>query len=127
MLGSITILLLFQLAGEGLVLAFKLPVPGPVVGMLLLLVALLMRGAVPPPLRETSNGLLEHLSLLFVPAGVGVMVHLPRIGQEWLPMVVALVASTILTVAVTAVTLNVLIRINGRDSRSGDTDEFKNH
>lgn len=111
MLGALTILLVFQLAGEVLALLFSLPVPGPVIGMALLFAAMAIRGRAPAPLRDTANGLLQHLSLLFVPAGVGVMAHLGRLQEEWLPITVALVASAVLTIAVTALAMRALMRL----------------
>jgi holin-like protein len=108
MLGAFTVLLLYQLIGEVIVLATGLPVPGPVIGMLLLFLTLLARGSVPAWLRDTCQGLLSHLSLLFVPAGVGVMLHFKRLGAEWLPIVVALVASTVITIGVTALVMKAL-------------------
>ena len=62
----------------------------------------LLRGRVPAPLQETAGGLLRHLSLLFVPAGVGVMVHATRLETEALPIVIALFGSTLIGIAVTA-------------------------
>lgn len=110
MLGALTVLLLFQLAGEVTVQVFALPLPGPVLGMALLFAALAIRGGVPDELRATANGLLQHLSLLFVPAGAGVMVHFARLGDEWLAIAAALVASTALTLVVTGLTLKALLR-----------------
>ncbi len=110
MLGAFTLLLVFQLAGEAIVHFAGLPVPGPVVGMLLLFLALLARGSAPGWLRDTCNALLAHLSLLFVPAGVGVMLHFERLGAEWLPIAVALVASTVITIGVTALVMKWLQR-----------------
>lgn len=110
MLGAFTLLLVYQLAGEVIVQLAGLPVPGPVVGMLLLFVTLAARGGAPQWLRDTCNGLLAHLSLLFVPAGVGVLLHVQRLGAEWLPIVVALVASTVLTIGVTALVMRALQR-----------------
>src|SRR3954469_4135901 len=98
MLGALTILLLFQLAGEAISHALGLPVPGPVIGFILLLGALLLRRGVPAGLRTAATGLLTHFSLMFVPAGVGVMVPLSRVREEWLPITVALVLSTLLTI-----------------------------
>lgn len=109
MLGSLTLLLVYQLVGETLVQLLKLPVPGPVLGMLLLFLTLALRRQVSPALRDTASGLLQHLSLLFVPAGVGVMVHAGLLAREWLPIVVALVASTALTIIVTALVLRALM------------------
>jgi holin-like protein len=110
MLASLTILLVFQLAGEAISHALNLPVPGPVIGFILLLGALLIRRGVPAELRTTANGLLTHFSLMFVPAGVGVMVHLSRLRDEWLPITVALVLSTLLTIACTALVMSWLMR-----------------
>lgn len=110
MLGALTVLLVYQLAGEVLVQLTGLPVPGPVVGMLLLFLTLATRRRVAEPLRETSQQLLSHLSLLFVPAGVGLMLHFGRLGSEWLAVGTALVASTVLTIAVTAMVMRLLQR-----------------
>jgi len=109
MLGAITLLLVYQLIGEVIALAFKLPVPGPVIGMLLLFLTLLARGSVADGLRNTANGLLSHLSLLFVPAGTGVMVHFARVADEWVPIAAALIGSTVLTIAVTALVMRALM------------------
>ncbi|MBE0623113.1 MAG: CidA/LrgA family protein [Burkholderiales bacterium] len=109
MLGAITLLLVYQLVGEVIALVFKLPVPGPVIGMLLLFLTLLARGSIGEGLRNTANGLLSHLSLLFVPAGTGVMVHLARVADEWVPIVAALIGSTVLTIAVTALVMRALM------------------
>lgn len=105
MLAALTLLLVYQLAGEVLVHLAGLPVPGPVVGMLLLFLTLALRGSAPAWLRDSCQALLSHLSLLFVPAGVGVMLHFKRLGAEWLPIAVALVASTVITIGVTALVM----------------------
>ena len=98
-------LLVFQLAGEVLVRSLQLPVPGPVVGMLLLLLVLVWRGGPGENLRSAGNGLLGNLSLLFVPAGVGIMVHGHRIAAEWPALVAAVIGSTVLGLAVTALVM----------------------
>ena len=113
MLGALTILLVFQLIGEVLAQLFALPVPGPVIGMALLFAALALRGGPSVELRDTAQNLLQHLSLLFVPAGVGVMLHFGRIGDEWLPLMASLIGSTLLTIAVTALVLRALSRRAG--------------
>ena len=110
MLGALTLLLVFQLTGEVLAQLFALPIPGPVIGMALLFAALALRGGPSPELRDTAQNLLQHLSLLFVPAGAGVMIHFARIGGEWPAILVALVASTAITLAVTALVLRLLLR-----------------
>ena len=109
MLGALTILLVFQLIGEAISHGLNLPVPGPVIGFMLLLLALAIRGSVPGELRTTATGMLQHFGLMFVPAGVGVMVHLSRLRDEWLPIGVAVVLSTILTIACTALVMQWLM------------------
>lgn len=110
LLAGFTWLLLFQCAGEALVRLAGLAVPGPVAGMALLAVALLVRRRTPESLTVTADGLARHLSLLFVPAGVGVMLHVHRLASEWLPIAVALVVSTVLAIAATAWTFAWLAR-----------------
>jgi holin-like protein len=105
-----TWLLLFQCAGEVASRVLGLPVPGPVVGMLLLFVGLLARGGVPESIGTAADALAKHLSLLFVPAGVGVMMYFGRLAGEWLPIVLALVSSTIVAIAVAALTFAALVR-----------------
>lgn len=105
MINTFVILLLFQLAGEVIAHGFGMPVPGPVIGMLLLLIYLLLNRDAVEKLAPTANGLLRHLSILFVPAGVGVMLHGQRIVAEALPIVVALLVSTVLGMIVTALAI----------------------
>ena len=114
-LTGITILVIYQLIGEVAVLLLRIPVPGPVIGMALLFLTLVLRRGSAPPLDGAAASLLNHLSLLFVPAGVGVMVHFHRIGNEWLPLAVALVLSTLLTLAVTALVMRAMSRLASRE------------
>ena len=109
MIAALSILLCFQLIGEVFARWFNLPVPGPVIGMLLLFAALALRGGPSPDLQNTSQGLLQHLSLLFVPAGTGVMLHLHRVADEWLPLVLSLCISTLLTLVVTALAMKLCL------------------
>lgn len=101
-LTGITLLLVYQLIGEVTVRLLGLPIPGPVLGMMLLFITLLLRGHTPESLGTASGALLSHLSLLFVPAGVGMMVHFDRIASEWLPITIALFFSTLITMMATA-------------------------
>lgn len=105
MLDAITAIFCCQLAGELLVKTLALPVPGPVVGMLILFSWLTVRGSVSASLEQVTDGLLANLSLLFVPAGVGVMLHAGLLGREWLAIGVALVVSTLASVAVTGLVM----------------------
>ena len=106
MLFFLTLILCCELAGELLVAAMGWAVPGPVIGMLLLFVGLLIRGSVPDDLGAVGDTLLTHLSLLFVPAGVGILLHARQLADELLPIAVALILSTMLTIAVTGVLMN---------------------
>lgn len=101
MLVALTQLLACQLLGEVIAKAFDLAIPGPVIGMGLLLGILLYREQVPESLNSTANGILAHLSLLFVPAGVGVVAHLAILGNEWQAILGSLIGSTVITVLVT--------------------------
>lgn len=121
MMASLTWLLLYQLAGEILARVLSLPVPGPVIGMGLLFATLVIRGRagklVPEALQHSANTLLQHLSLLFVPAGTGVMIYLQLIAEEWLPITAALILSTLAGLAVTALILRATLRFS--DNREG--------
>ena len=116
MLAALTWLLLYQPTGEILVHVLDIPVPGPVIGMALLFLTLVIRGygerPIPRALQQTANTLLQHLSLLFVPAGTGVMLYLQLIMDEWLPISVALIISTIGGMTITALILRALTRKN---------------
>ena len=109
-LTGFTWLLVFQCAGEALVRLAGLPIPGPVAGMALLFAALLLRKQAPGALTVAAGGLGQHLSLLFVPAGVGVMMYVAQVTDEWLPILAALVVSTVLAIATTALTFAWLVR-----------------
>lgn len=101
MLFGFLVLLICQLAGELLVRYLDLPFPGPVVGMVFLLAGLMIRGRVPEGIRQASEGLLSYLALLFVPAGVGLMVHFQLIAADGLTILTALILSTAITMLIT--------------------------
>lgn len=112
-LNGITILLGYQLVGEITSHLLQLPIPGPVIGMILLFITLLVRGTLEKTLDTASCALLTHLSLLFVPAGVGVVTHFNLIGKQWLPITAALLFSTIITLAATALIMLGVKRLLG--------------
>lgn len=114
MLAALSLLLVCQLAGEVVVRWFALPLPGPVAGMLLLFILLVVRDGPSPELRDTSQGLLQHLSLLFVPAGTGIVLHLTRIGEEWPALLLSLLISTLAALAVTALAMRLVQRLQER-------------
>lgn len=101
-------LLLAQSAGEALVRLTGAPLPGPVLGLLLMLVALRW-AVVQRHVGAAADVLLAHLSLLFVPVGVGVMTHFALITQHGARMLVVIVASSWVGLAVTALVLRALL------------------
>jgi holin-like protein len=123
MLNALTLILCCQLVGELLVTATGLPIPGPVCGMLLMLAGLIVRGGIPGDIAAVADTLLGNLSLLFIPAGVGVMLHLQLIEAEIVPISVALIASTLLTIAVTALMMQWLNRVTAGAATSGKDGE----
>ena len=120
LINGITLLLIYQLAGEVSVRLLGLPVPGPVMGMVMLFITLMIRGRMVKAVEPASTALLGHLSLLFVPAGVGLIVHFNRLGNEWLPISVTLLLSTIITMAVTALVMQWVTRLTARQAPNND-------
>jgi len=110
MIATFAILLLFQCAGEAISFGFGLPVPGPVIGMLLLFAALAASARLMAIVETTGSELLRHMSLLFVPAGVGIMTAGAAVSGHLLGLALALVGSTLLTLAVTALVMRAALR-----------------
>ncbi len=108
-LRGLAYLLLLQAAGEGLAHFFRLPFPGPVVGLVLLLPALSLAW-VRAPVAAAAELLLAHLSLLFIPVGVGVITHMALVSQYGVQLLVVIVLSTWIGLAVTALVLRALLR-----------------
>lgn len=123
MLASLAALLLCQLAGEAIVRAAELPVPGPVIGMVLLFALMIFGAPLPDMLRDTADGVLRHLSLLFVPAGVGLVNNLDRLGSDGALLLIVVVTSTVIALASTALVFAGVARLMGdKDgARSGLT------
>lgn len=115
---SLATLLLFQLIGEVLSLTLIPNIPGPVAGMTLLFVFMMVikaRFHTAKKLMDTvtsgANTLLSHLSLLFIPAGVGLISHLDLVAQQWLPIFVAIIIGSIITMSLTAWLMVFMIKI----------------
>jgi holin-like protein len=101
MIQGFAILLVCQALGEIISRIFKVPIPGNVLGMVLLLAALLLGLIKLKWVEDAAELLLKHMAMFFVPAGVGVMLYGGMIGREWLPITVATVVSTFVVMAVT--------------------------
>jgi putative effector of murein hydrolase LrgA (UPF0299 family) len=119
LLQAFSVLLVFQCLGEGLVFLFGFPVPGPVAGMLMLLGALIAFPRLQETVEAGANELLRHLSLLFLPAGVGIVAAAGSGSGHWLAIVASVVFSTLATLAVTALVLKALTPA-GRKEEGGD-------
>ncbi len=104
MINAIALLLGCQLLGEIFVRLADLPVPGPVVGAALLCVGLLVRGVVSPSMDATARTILSNLSLLFVPAAVGVIDHRAVFLEYGFGLIAALVVSSVLALTAAALT-----------------------
>ncbi len=122
MLLSLGLILLCQLIGEAIAHGSGAPVPGPVIGLLLCVLLLVVRDRIgrimPTELRDgtfeqTGTGILSHLALLFVPAGVGVIQRLDVLTGNAVPILVATLASTVLSLAVTAAVFTFVARRTG--------------
>ena len=97
-----------------------MPIPGPVIGLAILFVGLLVHGSLPIDLGKAADVLITNLSLLFIPAGVGVLLHAQLIGTDVVPITISLIGSTLLTIAVTGSLMAWMDRSSQTDDRSGD-------
>ena len=113
MILHLTTILIFQLIGETLTRSLSLIVPGPVLGMALLLVFFVAVPRAAAAIQPTAQGLLSHLSLLFVPAGVGIVSHLDRMGSNGPAIFLALFLSTALSITVGALVFSGLSKLMG--------------
>ena len=109
MIAAFALILVCQLLGEVVSELFDLPVPGPVIGLVLLFVGLLIKRNPPKVLTDAADNLLIHFSLLFVPAGVGVVTQIDRLKGDWLPIAAALIISTLLAMVLTALLMSKLL------------------
>jgi len=123
MIASFSLILICQLMGEVVVHGLRLPMPGPVVGLVLLLLLLLFRDRFAAlsrgPLHDggvesASRGLLANLSLLFIPAGVGVVQKLDLLAEHGIAIIVVLAISVVVTLLATVATFLLASRLIGR-------------
>ena len=125
MIASLGLILLCQLMGEIAVREIGLPIPGPVIGLMLLFVLLLGRDRIAllrwGPLQgggveKAADGMLAHLSLLFVPAGVGVVQQLDLVAEHGVAIFLILLLSAVVTLLITALTFVAASRLLSRRS-----------
>ena len=123
MLNSIFIILFFQLIGEFIQKFFELSIPGPVIGLFLLLTILLFSKKshykIPIDFKinliDTSENLLNYLPLLFIPVGVGVVLHLSLLEENVVPVMLVIIIGTLLTLALTAFVMDKLLKEDKND------------
>ena len=121
MIPAIAALLMFQLVGELIVHATGLPLPGPLVGMMLLFAGLILAGRVPDALEAATGSLFRQMMLFFMPIIAGVIMHVDHVRAEWLPFLAACIAGTAITIIVTALTLQCMLR------RGPEAEDQGNH
>ena len=123
MLNSIFVILFFQLVGEFIQKFLELSVPGPVIGLFLLLIILLMskKNYYKIPINfqinliNSAESLLNYLPLLFIPVGVGVVMHLTLLEDNLVPVMLVIIIGTLLTLAVTAFVMDRLLKEVNKD------------
>ncbi|GAA6151126.1 CidA/LrgA family protein [Pseudoteredinibacter isoporae] len=112
MVRGLLILFFFQWLGEWISLATQAPIPGPVIGMLLLLLALLLRQQVSSGLQQSSHVLVQHLSLLFLPAGVGIFFLSDDVIAQWPAIAMAMVVGTFISLLLSSWIVKKQVRSN---------------
>ncbi|NWG45455.1 MAG: CidA/LrgA family protein [Alphaproteobacteria bacterium] len=113
MLEAAAIILLAQALAEALVRAFGLPVSGPVLGLMLLLLAFALRPGLAARAEPIATPLHRHMGLFFVAPGVGLLAHTDLLRTDWAPLAVAILGSTVLTLAVAALAFVLTARLAG--------------
>ncbi len=103
MLQSFTIILLHLAVGELIAHFLKLPIPGNIIGMLLLFLSLLKGFVRPENIQPAVDFLTKNMSLFFVPAGVGLILYGTLLKELWLVIVISSIISTLLVLAVVAI------------------------
>jgi holin-like protein len=112
---AIFLLIVLQLLGESIVQLSGLPVPGAIIGLILLYAMLMWRGEISDEMSRTSGFLLQNLGVLFVPAGVGVIAYLPLLATQWWIIALVLFISVCATIAITGL---VVTRLSPRSAES---------
>lgn len=109
-LRQFAIILMILLLGEAIRMGTGISIPGTVIGMIILFIALLTKVIKLDQIDMISKFLLDHLAFLFVPAGVGLISSLDLIGKAWLPILAIVLISTVLVIGITGWTVQLLKR-----------------
>lgn len=114
MIRHFAVILAMQLLGEVLTRALSLPLPGPVLGMIFFLGLLVLFPAYADSIKTTAQGLLAHLSLLFVPAGVGVVGHIQTLGSDIGIILLSIAVSTVAAIVVSVYAFTLTVKLLGQ-------------
>lgn len=109
-LKQVAIILAMLLLGEGIRTMTGVSIPGTVIGMVLLFIALMTKLIKMEQIEQVSKFLLDHLAFMFVPAGVGLINSLDVIGNSWMPILAIVLISTVIVIGVTGWTVQLLKR-----------------
>ncbi|OED50267.1 hypothetical protein ACH42_01275 [Endozoicomonas sp. (ex Bugula neritina AB1)] len=115
MLSGIVTLLLFTVTGNLLSDALSLPIPGSVIGLFLLVIYLQLKGEIEEPLDRVSQFCIRYLVVLFIPGCVGVFFLSDLLMEQWLPIVLAMLVATPITLGLTALLLQWLLKKTGKE------------
>lgn len=119
LLAGAAVLLASLTGGEWVAKWCNLPLPGPVLGMAVLTVSLAIGGHTPRGLNQVATLLLKAMPLFFIPAGVGVVVLSETFRTAWLPISAALLGSTLVALATTAMVMKAVARWSARARSKG--------
>lgn len=107
-LRQLAIILVICFIGEALNRLLNIPIPGNVIGMIILLISLLTGFIKVEAIEDITEFLLKHLAFFFVPAGIGVISSMDIIAENFLPMLAVILLSTIVVIVVTGITVQII-------------------
>ena len=124
MLRSLFIIFFFQLLGEAIQKFFEINIPGPVIGLILLLLVFIffIKNASPfrkikKEISETSHQIIIYLSLLFVPIGVGVVMHINYLGDNLFKILAIIIIGTLSTLVFVAYVMEKIINLEKNNAK----------
>ncbi len=119
MITGASIILLSLLAGNLISSSLGLPIPGNIIGMTLLLLALIFGIVKVKWIKGVAAFLLANLALFFVPVGAGMIAHFGLIGREFIPITASFVLSTFIVMGITGLTAQKMLK---RSAAGDDND-----
>jgi len=119
-LRQLSIVLLILSVGQILQTKFNLFIPGTILGMMILLILLLTKVIKLKWIENITNVLLDHISIFFVPANVGVMVYLSQIKDVWAQILFIAIISTVVVMGVTGAVVQLVDRLMARSRKEGN-------